>query len=555
MVRMSIEYSIRKSKGSEAMDFNKVCPSCLQECTIEPMPAQCPCCGNDFQYENPAYALPTRTILSGKYIVMRVNAETDQEISYTAYDLNLCIPIEIHEFFPRAQVKRTADRRSVAVQEQSQETTYEEAKQTYIENLKSLIKKTHAQGMDNQLREVVQEYNSVYAIFSVPMQKKTRSNPEDNKGKISAPDHKKLPLWAVCAAVAVVCLAVVIIRAVSKKEDGGSIAAFATTETLQTTGTQPEQETANLKSTYSNAYATVVGDEIAVFLSDADTLYFGEIAENGGITQYYPLLDTNDMVQYIATDGEYLYFTVLEDGLYRVNLNQSDGTAQKLVAHDMPYGFQLYGNSIYYLEDDGVHCISKEGKSDHMLVASDADYVLGCAIYQDLICFMVQIGEDVCVRVYNMDGTKTDAEIDFGEECSSLFDIADITYCTIYENYVLLCSDETMYISDIAEGRVYDTGITWSSTRDYAPAFFAADDKVYVSCGEELADIGMFSPDTETVTTISSIPDGIMDIVGYADGKLYVADDSLNYYMTDVLKKQSESLDYNYWDAGETYGE
>ena len=97
------------------MDFNKVCPSCLRECMNEPMPAQCPHCGNNLQYENPAYALPARTILNGKYIVMRVNAETEQEISYVAYDLNLCIPIEIHEFFPRAEVQRAADSRNVEV--------------------------------------------------------------------------------------------------------------------------------------------------------------------------------------------------------------------------------------------------------------------------------------------------------------------------------------------------------------------------------------------------------------------------------------------------------
>ena len=78
---------------------------------------------------------------------------------------------------------------------------------------------------------------------------------------------------------------------------------------------------------------------------------------------------------------------------------------------------------------------------------------------------------------------------------------------------------------------------------------------MYVSSGDELTDISLFDLGTQNVTTVSSIPDGIMDIVGYADGTLYVADNDLNYYMVDVQAKQSVSLDYNYWDAGETYGE
>ena len=291
------------------MDFNKVCPSCLRECMNEPMPAQCPHCGNNLQYENPAYALPARTILNGKYIVMRVNAETEQEISYVAYDLNLCIPIEIHEFFPRAEVQRAADRRNVEVRLQEQETAYGEKKQAYIESLKKLIKTTTAQGMDNQLREVVQEYNSVYAVFSMPSPERMPVQPHDT-GNLAATQkqNKKLPVIIACAVAAALCLVVVITRVASKKNGDGTIAMPATTEGVQTTGAQTTAS--NLKSTYANAYGTVVGDEIAVFLSDADTLYFGEIADDGGITEYYPLLDTEDMVNHIATDGDYLYFTI-----------------------------------------------------------------------------------------------------------------------------------------------------------------------------------------------------------------------------------------------------
>lgn len=536
------------------MDFNKVCPSCLRECMNEPMPAQCPHCGNNLQYENPAYALPARTILNGKYIVMRVNAETEQEISYVAYDLNLCIPIEIHEFFPRAEVQRAADSRNVEVRLQEQETAYGEKKQAYIESLKKLIKMTTAQGMDNQLREVVQEYNSVYAVFSMPSPERMPVQPHDT-GNLAATQkqNKKLPVIIACAVAAALCLVVVITRVASKKNGDGTIAMPATTEGVQTTGAQTTAS--NLKSTYANAYGTVVGDEIAVFLSDADTLYFGEIADDGGITEYYPLLDTEDMVNHIATDGDYLYFTIYGDSLCRVDLNQSDGAVQELASHDLPYGFQLYGNTIYYLEEDGIHCISKEGKNDRLLIACDADCELGFTIYQDLICFMVQIDQDICIKVYNMDGSKVDTEIDFGEDCSSVFDIADIVYGTIYENYVLLCSEDRMYIGDIVEGTIYDSEITWSTTEDYAPAFFAVDGKVYVSSGDDLTDISLFDPGTQNVMTISSIPDGIMDIVGYADGTLYVADNDLNYYMIDVQTKQSVSLDYNYWDAGETYGE
>lgn len=536
------------------MDFNKVCPSCLRECTNEPMPAQCPYCGNDLKYENPAYALPARTILNGKYIVMRVNAETEQEISYVAYDLNLCIPIEIHEFFPRTEVQRAADRRNVEVRVQEQETAYGEKKQAYIESLKKLIETTTAQGMDNQLREVVQEYNSVYAIFSMPSQESMPVQPQDTGSMTVTPkQNKKLPVIIACAAVVVLCLVVVITRVASKKDSNGTIVMPITTGGVQPTGAQ--STASNLKSTYANAYGTVVGDEIAVFLSYADTLYFGELAEDGGITEYYPLLDTEDMVNHIATDGDYLYFTIFEDSLCRVDLNRSDGAVQELASHDFPYGFQLYGNTIYYLEEDGIHCISKEGKSDRLLIACDADYELGFAIYQDLICFMVQIDQDVCIKVYNMDGSKVDTEINFGEDCSSLFDITDIMYCAIYENYVLLCSEDRMYIGDIAEGTIYDSEITWSAAEGYTPAFFAVDGKVYVSSGDKLTDISLFDLDTQNVTTISSIPDGIMDIVGYANGTLYVADNDLNYYMVDVQTKQSVSLDYNYWDAGETYGE
>ena len=83
------------------MDINNLCYGCMRE--KDSPEGTCPYCGFNrtaYETERSVRALPTGTILNGKYILGKVLGEGGFGITYLAMDLNLEMPVAIKEYFP-----------------------------------------------------------------------------------------------------------------------------------------------------------------------------------------------------------------------------------------------------------------------------------------------------------------------------------------------------------------------------------------------------------------------------------------------------------------------
>ncbi len=83
------------------MDINNLCYGCMRE--KDSPEGICPYCGFErtvYEEKRSIRALPTGTILNGKYILGKVLGEGGFGITYLAMDLNLQMPVAIKEYFP-----------------------------------------------------------------------------------------------------------------------------------------------------------------------------------------------------------------------------------------------------------------------------------------------------------------------------------------------------------------------------------------------------------------------------------------------------------------------
>jgi len=85
--------------------LNNLCMGCFSP--LQAGNPVCTVCGYDQSPEpERPYRLPTRTILSGKYMVGRVLGEGGFGITYVGYDLNLEIKVAVKEYYPSGFVTR-----------------------------------------------------------------------------------------------------------------------------------------------------------------------------------------------------------------------------------------------------------------------------------------------------------------------------------------------------------------------------------------------------------------------------------------------------------------
>ncbi len=163
------------------MDWNRVCPACMNEYTGKGgFPEECPFCGYGYFDSNGYDVLPPRTILNGKYILGRLLKQEHREVLYLAYDLNLEVKIHIRELFPSAIVCRGQNGRTVMVKSETDIHEFENMQSEFLEAAKRSVKGATLSGDEVKLREVFRENGTVYKVLMEDKYVNVRNNTEDD---------------------------------------------------------------------------------------------------------------------------------------------------------------------------------------------------------------------------------------------------------------------------------------------------------------------------------------------------------------------------------------
>ena len=142
------------------INIDRLCPGCMNDNGGEKI---CSICGFDQSVGNDNFCLPTKFVLSERYIIGRALSVNLEGITYIAWDVASNSPVHIKEYFPKDIAARNPDKTvSVVV---GSEFNFNEGLIDFIEINKKLI--------SSELQSIVpvitvfEENGTVYAISSI----------------------------------------------------------------------------------------------------------------------------------------------------------------------------------------------------------------------------------------------------------------------------------------------------------------------------------------------------------------------------------------------------
>lgn len=182
----------------------------------------------------------------------------------------------------------------------------------------------------------------------------------------------------------------------------------------------------------------VYDDDIAVF-TVGNSLYYGEFDKDGGPEelQWLAGLTVDESIGSTAVDGDYLYISVTNSGIWRADVSKTDVEYEQIVARDA-LGFMLYDRCIYYAVDNVLYRAGQDGTSEVMLAGNASDVFTA---YEDRIIYYSS--EDACVYSIRWDGAKQNA----------LLRLEGVTDMLAVGGSLYLVSGEKLYQADVGTGK------------------------------------------------------------------------------------------------------
>lgn len=151
------------------MDINNLCYGCMRE--KDKPDSICPYCGFDrtaYDEKRSIRALPTGTILNGKYILGKVLGEGGFGITYLALDLSLEMPVAIKEYFPVGLASRDTsageNTENVSVITGEKRRYYEYGIKSFSAEARNLAKFQKTEGVIS-VRDFFLENNTAYLVM------------------------------------------------------------------------------------------------------------------------------------------------------------------------------------------------------------------------------------------------------------------------------------------------------------------------------------------------------------------------------------------------------
>lgn len=547
-------------KWNEA-DWDKVCPGCMRELSEDAFGSTyCPYCGFTKSGEDRTNALPVNTILNGKYILGKILARTQEEITYLAYDLNLEIKIQISEYFPAEMAKRAENGRQAEPQS-GQETALGEGLASYKDRAKTLVKANTVTGDESSIREVFQENGTVYRVLSAPPEEAddgTAAGSEaaeqgeeagvtvmpgaaESTQAIKKPKKKWMFFVRIAAAVVllVVGITVAAVTVMYGREDKQTSSKNLDATKVNGNGAASTQELTESRSSLIGAYYE---PENVVCFPTRSTIYFGYPGEDGtlqNITALTSLADESDIIASIAVDGEYLYITCVgEDGtsygIYRTPIQTAEVEFVPVTQRNVWSDFVFYDKYIYYAADNVLYRALKDGASEIVLNSHASDKFV---IYNDIIFFYSE--EDGYIHKMKSDGS--DEQI--------WLDADDVECMAASKGYLFVISGGTLYQVDIKTGNPVDEyGLAETI---YYSDILTDGNRVYFASSDAAQIYGYDIGTKETVVVYSGEPYAMAVILA---GRMYVADANGDYFSTSPESLDMKDLGFNYYTAGEVYG-
>ncbi len=383
------------------INWDKVCPGCMRELTDEELiDDSCPHCGFNKIQEKRNQALPSLTILNGKYILGRLLSIGENQITYLGYDLNLETLLQIHEFFPEKLVKRNTETRAVAIINSDNQETYNQELENYKDNSKALIKQNTQAGEEITLREIFEENNTIYRVFTAPQNDTNteilRSFSNDpNLNLISKKPSISLRLLIICI-LSVIILGIIIFFCINAKNPDSE-----PSEVHFSTNSDAEAYT------YSVNHGLMLGGyyspkNIAIFAIE-NSIYFSNINEDNSLSEIVPLtsISEDQVLVALCCDNNYIYYIdSTGTGVYRIKIASETITSEQLTSNSA-WGFSLYDDYIYYSNISSLHRIKKDGSNDIVISTAASDYF---TFYNDYIYYYNQ--SDSCIYKCDLDGSN-----------------------------------------------------------------------------------------------------------------------------------------------------
>lgn len=124
----------------------------------------------------------------------------------------------------------------------------------------------------------------------------------------------------------------------------------------------------------------------------------------------------NDYVVDLVTDGEYIYYSNLNDGKeYKI---RTDGTGREVIANIKGWNLNVSGDSVYFSAEDGVYSVKKDGSGLKRLTDIASPSTLW--LYGNRLYFFATYEE--CIYGMDLDGSNLQKIIN---DCAYNFRLAN----------------------------------------------------------------------------------------------------------------------------------
>ena len=128
-------------------------------------PSFCPYCGQNPSAQNPVHALPTGTVLNGKYIVGSVIGSGGFGITYVGYDQTLNLKVAVKEYFPLGVATRnnTASN-EITLNVTDNEEYYQKGKSRFLSEARNIARFSNEEGVVD-VRDYFTENGTAYIVM------------------------------------------------------------------------------------------------------------------------------------------------------------------------------------------------------------------------------------------------------------------------------------------------------------------------------------------------------------------------------------------------------
>ncbi len=155
--------------------FESLCKGCFHE--IGPVET-CLLCGFALaDYQAPNMGISAGTLLGGRYLLGKVLAWSENEVTYLSYDVKLEIPLSVKECFPKAVVTRHADGITVCIRGEWGRTDFGECIMRFLAEARLRAQRDNDSGIVSVI-DFFEENETAYMAEMLPAGRSSHILPE-----------------------------------------------------------------------------------------------------------------------------------------------------------------------------------------------------------------------------------------------------------------------------------------------------------------------------------------------------------------------------------------